>query len=114
MTGTPPGDMQARWAGLEEKHNLRCLWSEVIGNRSIQVECFWVPSAQVTIMVTKHYAHPIPRASYKKPFPKMTAHYAYFPAGGVTWESMDEALASLKSAEETPLTHDEAVEINAA
>ena len=107
-------DMETCWAELEHKHGLRCLWSEVIGNRTIQVECLWVPSAQVTIIVTKHYDHPIPKASYKKPFPKMTAHYAYFPAGGVTWEEMDKALAELKSAVETPLTHDEAVEINAA
>lgn len=114
MANTPHYDMGARWADLEHKHNLRCLWSEVIGNRTIQVECLWVPSAAVTIIVTKHYEHPIPKASYKKPFPKMTAHYAYFPAGGVTWETMDEALASLKSAEETPLTVDEAKEINAA
>jgi hypothetical protein len=61
-------------------------------------------------MVTKHYDHPIPKKSYKKPFPKMIAHYAYFPAGGVTWESMDAALASIKGAQ----TEDEAKEINVA
>jgi hypothetical protein len=65
-------------------------------------------------MVTKHYDHPIPKASYKKPFPKMTAHYAYFPAGGVTWETMDKALTELKSAVETPLCEDEAADIHAA
>lgn len=107
-------DMEARWAELEHKHGLRCLWSEVIGNRTIQVECLWVPSAQVTIIVTKHYDHPIPKNSYKKPFPKMTAHYAYFPAGGVTWEKMDEALTELKSEVETPMTCDEAAQVNAA
>lgn len=110
MSSTKPDNMEARWNELEHKHNLRCLWSEVIGNRSIQVECLWVPSAGVTIMVTKHYEHPIPRASYKKPFPKMIAHYAYFPAGGVTWESMDKALESIKA--EQPQTRDEAEEIH--
>lgn len=110
MTSTKPCDMAERWAELEHKHNLRCLWSEVIGNRTIQVECLWVPSAGVTIMVTKHYEFPIPKASYKKPFPKMTAHYTYFPAGGVTWESMDEALAQIKGDQ----TFDEAAEVNAA
>jgi hypothetical protein len=111
MTSTKPLDMEARWSELEQKHNLKCLWSEVIGNRTIQVECMWVPSAGVTIMVTKHYEHPIPRSwSTKKPFPKMTAHYAYFPAGGVTWESMDAALASIKGEQ----TEDEVKEINAA
>ena len=43
-------------------------------------------------------------------FIKMTAHCAYFPAGGVTWESMDEALASIKGEQ----TEDEAKEMNAA
>ena len=108
-------DMAKHWAELEHKHNLRCLWSEVIGNRTVQVECLWVPRAAVTIIVTKHYDHPIPKSySSKKPFPEMIAHCAYFPAGGVTWDSMDAVLASLKSAVETPLTEDEAKEINAA
>lgn len=110
MSSRVPDDMAARWAELERKHNLRCLWSEVIGNRTIQVECLWVPSAGVTIVVTKHYEYPIPKASYKKSFPKMTAHYAYFPAGGVTWETMDEALASIKGDQ----TADDTKEVNAA
>ena len=110
MSSTDRSDMEARWSELERKHNLRCLWSEVIGNRTIQVECMWVPSADVTIIVTKHYDHPIPKASYKKPFPRMIAHYAYFPAGGVTWEEMDAALAAIKGTQ----TADEAAEINAA
>ena len=106
-----PSDMAERWRALEEKHHLRCLWSEVIGNRTIQVECLWVPHAGVTIMVTKHYDKPIPRSySSKRPFPKMIAHYAYFPAGGVTWDSMDEALTSIRGEQ----TEDEAKELNAA
>lgn len=114
MTSTNPRELEAQWNELERKHDLQCMWSNVIGNRTIQVECLFVPSAGVTIIVTKHYDHPIPKASYKKPFPKMIAHYAYFPAGGVTWKSMDEALTALKSAVKTPLTEDEAAQINAA
>lgn len=111
MTSTRSREMEARWSELEQKHNLKCLWSEVIGNRTIQVECLFVPSAGVTILVTKHYDAPIPRSySSKKPFPNLTAHFAYFPAGGVTWESMDEALASIKGEQ----TEDEVKEIYAA
>ena len=95
-----PSEMAEHWNELVVKHHLRCLWSEVIGNRTIQVECYWVPSAGVTIMVTLHYDKPIPRNySSKKPFPKMIGHYAYFPAGGVTWEDMDEALTSIQTSQ---------------
>ena len=98
MTSTQSREMEARWSELEHKYDMRCLWSEVIGNRASQVECMWVPSAKVTIIVIKHYEYPIPRDySGKKPFPKMTAHYAYFPAGGVTWGEMDKALSELKA-----------------
>ena len=92
-----PEDMAERCAELEHKHNLRCLWSEVVGNRTLIVECLWVPNAGVTILVTKHYDGPIPKSySTKKPYPKMIAHYTYFPGGGNTWEEMDKTLAELR------------------
>src|SRR6516164_3519975 len=92
-------EMEKRWSELEHKHQLRCFWSEVIGNRTIIVECMWVPAAQITIMVTKHYDRPLAKNGYNKPWPNMIGHYVYFPAGGVTWEDLNKALTDIAKSE---------------
>lgn len=88
-----PSDMEKRWSALEHKYSMRCLWQQVMGR--MIVECLFVPSAGVSIIVCKHYDANI-KGRRNKEWPNMVAHYAYFPAGGVTWEEMDQALESIK------------------
>lgn len=93
-------ELETRWAEIERKHELQCLWSEVIGNRTIQTECLFFPRVGVTVIVTKHFDHPIPRSyTSKKPFPKLIGVYVYYPIGGHTWDELDQALATMQKAE---------------
>jgi hypothetical protein len=85
-----------RWRAIERKHNANCLWSQIVGNRTILTECLYFPRLHSTVIVTKHYDKPIPRSGSAKPWPDMIGVWVYVPVGGSTWEELDEQLTELE------------------
>lgn len=91
--------MREHIEAFEHKHNLRCLWQAWTQNRTILIECLWRPTPGddgpgEALIVTKHYARPVPRFGSSRPWPEVEAYYVHRNIGGGTWEALDRAVAA--------------------
>jgi len=87
--------MRKSWRDIASKYRLRCLWGQIVGNRTINVEMMWAPLTATNLVVVQHYDGPIPKTGSNRPWPNLNGLYVYAPIGGATWESLDKAIADL-------------------